>query len=177
MKMLNCWLIRHASIDLKNTTFTIKDGDSPVNSIEIKIGEGDLTYTETVTREYMLNRGLLDDVRNGDQVPMDVRFDFKWEYLEGTTGSGAIPSIEDALKRINAAADWVSTDSDQCRPFAVDIIVMHTPTPSTCGDQEEVTLPDFRYETLEHSARNATVACAGKCNATQASIVRSAQTS
>jgi hypothetical protein len=168
--------MRHASIDLKNTTMYIKDGTSPTPlQIEIKIGEGDLTWTETVNREYMLDRGNLDDVRNGDQVPMDVRFDLKYEYIQAPSGSSAVPTVSEALKRIGAAAAWVSTDSDACRPFAVDIVVLHQPTPSNCGDQEEVTLPDFRYESLEHSIRNATISCTGKCNAVQPSVVRQAQ--
>ena len=33
------------------------------------------------------------------------------------------PTIEDVLKRTGPAAAWVSTDSDACRPFAVDVVI------------------------------------------------------
>ena len=43
-------------------------------NIEIKIGEGDLTYTEHHARTYTKDRGRLDTVRDADEEPMDVAF-------------------------------------------------------------------------------------------------------
>lgn len=164
-----------AQIDLKNATVIIRDGTTPTpNEIEVKLGEGNLTYSEKRNMQYMLNRGLLDEVREGDQVPMDVSFDAVWEYIKGTTGTGGVPSMEDALKKINAASGWVSTDSDACRPYAVDIVILHDP-PCT-GDLEEIVLSDFRYEDLSQDLRAGTIACSGKCNVTQASVTRASQT-
>lgn len=166
------WVTTFASIDLKNVTIKLVDGASPANELEVKIGEGNLTWTEKVDRTYTLDRGRLDDVRDADEAPMDVKFDFMWEELKGSSASGEPPSIEDVLKRIGNAADWTSTDDDTCRPFAVDIVLVNVPTPSGCGDTETITLPDFRYEQLDHDLRGATVACSGRCNATQPTIVR-----
>ena len=175
LKFLNAdiWSTVFAQIDLKDAVLTIQDGGAEY--IEVKIGAGNLTYSEKVTREYTLDRGLLDEVRDGDEVPMDIRFDFVWEYIKDSS-SGATPTVEDALKRIGAAADWVSTDADACRPYAVDLVITYTPTPSTCGDKEIITLSDFRYESLDHDLRAGTVAVTGKSNATMATVVRSAQT-
>lgn len=139
-------------------------------TLEIKIGEGNLTYDEKRTMQYTLDRGNLDTVREGDQVPMDVKFDFVWEFLTSVTGVEP-PTIEDVLKHKGLAADWTSSSSDQCEPFAVDIEVEHIPP---CGGEETelVILPDFRQESLAHDLRAGTVAATGKCNATQASVSR-----
>ena len=118
---------------------------------------------------------MLDEVREGDEVPMDVRFDFVWEYLLGSATTGAAATIEDALKKRGNAAAWVSTDSDACRPYAVDIIITYVPD-CTPADTEVITLADFRYEQLDHDARAGTVACSGRCNVKTASSVRFATT-
>lgn len=164
-------------IDLKDCTFKIKDGGS--NELEIKIGEGTLTFSEKKNMEYTRDRGVLDDVREGDEEPMDVSFEFVWTYLKGpssaSTISGGTPTIEDALKQRGAATSWTSSDADTCRPYSVDLEIEHAPTPSNCGDKETITLPDFRWESLDHDFRAGTVSCSGKCNAKEATIVRDAQ--
>lgn len=178
MNFYKIWAPAYAQIDLKEATIYIKDGDSPVNQIEIKIGEGNLTYDETRTIEYTLDRGLLDEVREGDQVPMDVSFDIVWEFITGNEDSAGVPPTpEDALKQQNNAASWVSTDADTCRPYAVDIVIEYVPACTSAGqpEQEVITLPDFRWETLSHDLRAGTIACSGKCNATKATVVRSYQ--
>lgn len=170
------WFSAYAQIDLKNAIIKIKDGDSPQNELEVKIGEGNLTFTEARNIEYTLNRGLLDEVREGDQVPVDVSMDFIWEYLKGSTGSGT-PTVEDALKKRGEAADWVSSDSDACRPYAVDIEIIYSPSPVACGDMETILLQDFRYESLDHDLRGGSVAASGKCNITDATVTRQTNSS
>jgi hypothetical protein len=169
--------IRHPAflvIDLKDTFIVIQDGDSPVNSITVKIGEGNLTYAENRNVEYILDRGRLDEVRLGDEVPMDVTFDFVWEYITGDTSPAGPPTVEDALKQRGQAATWVSTDADLCRPYAVDMILQHVPNCAT-GDQEFITFPDFRWDSLDHDLRGGAIAVTGRCNTIEASPVRSAQ--
>lgn len=168
------WKPVFAQIDMKDATVYIKDGDSPVNSLTVVVGEGNLTYSEKRTIEYALDRGNLDEVREGDQVPVDVRLDFTWEYLKGVSGT-SVPSIEEALKKTGNAAAWVSSDSDACRPYAVDLEVWNQPTPSDCGDQEVITLSDFRWEQLDHDLSAGTVSVTGRCNITQATVLRNAQ--
>ena len=171
------WEPVYAQIDLKKATITLKDGGvgSAQESLAITIGEGNLTYTERKNIEYTLDRGNLDEVREGDQVPVDVSLDAVWEYITGGSASGATPTIEDVLKRTGPAAAWVSTDSDACRPFAVDVVITYLPTPSNCGDQEIITLQDYRYEELAHDLRAGTIATSGRCNVVAATAVRTAQ--
>jgi len=176
------WVPVFAQIDIKNTELKMQDGTTPTaNEIVIKVGEGNLTYSENRTIEYTLDRGRIDEVREGDEVPMDVSFDLLWEFITGNTDSAGVPpTVEDVLKNQNNAATWISSDPDTCRPFAVDVIAENVPV---CGagaptqEQEFITLPDFRYETLDHDLRAGTIAVSGRCNSKVASIVRSLQPS
>jgi len=174
MKLISCAsLLAMAQFDLKNAIVRLVDGTSPANSLDIKIGEGTVTFDETVVREYVRDRGVLDTVRNGQQEPMDVRLDLLWEFLKGETTTLITP--EDALKKRGGAASWTSSDSDQCAPFALDIEIWYDPLCST-DMIEQIILPDFRYEKLSHDTKAGTIQCSGKCNATEATITRSAQT-
>lgn len=176
------WVPVFAQIDIKNTELKLQDGTTPtVNQIIIKVGEGNLTYSENRTVEYTLDRGRIDEVRLGDEVPMDVAFDLLWEFITGNVDSAGVPpTVEDVLKNVGNASTWVSSDPDACRPFAIDVLVENVPL---CGagapvqEQEFITLADFRYETLDHDVRAGTIAVSGRANAQFASIVRSLQPS
>lgn len=137
--------------------------------IEIKIGEGDLKYTETDQYNYDLDRGSLDTVRRGDDVPMEVTTNFTFDQVKSGTGEVITP-IE-ALKGVDAAAEWVTSSADACEPYAVDLEV-HDVRP--CGTAESATylFPDFRSEKRDYDIKGATIACSGKCNAVEPIITR-----
>lgn len=139
-----------------------------VKEITIKVGDGTLTYSEKRNIEYTLDRGKLDEVREGDEVPMDVKFDLVWDYISGP--ASGTPTVEDALKKKGLASTWTSSDTDACKPYALDIVITYVP--ACTGDQEEITLPDFRYEALDHDIKAGTISCTGKCNATKAVTLR-----
>ena len=159
-----------ATIDLKNTTMKIKDGKTVPNEVEILIGEGNFNWTEHIERKYELDRGSLDTVADGDEIPMDVNFDFKWVFIKAMTPD-TLPTVEEALKKIGKASAWITTSSDACEPYCIDIELTNAPS---CGSeqQEIITFPDFRHEELAHDLRNASIACSGRCNATVPTIVR-----
>lgn len=160
-------------IDLKKTTIKIKGGGVG-EEVEVKIGEGNLTYNERRNIEYVKDKGLLDTVREGDEEPIEVRMDFTWEYLTSDAGA-TTPTIEEALKREGEAADWDSTDADPCNPYAVDIEILFAPDcfgEGITNEDELITLTDFRWESLEHDMRAGSVAVSGQCNVTRATIAR-----
>jgi hypothetical protein len=138
----------------------------------IKIGDGNVTYTEANEYEYDLDRGVLDTVRAGDQVPMDVSLDFVYEYV--TTGTGEEVSPMDALKKIGGASEWRSASADPCEPYAVDVEIVHTPI-CTTQEIETTVFPDFRSESREPDLGEASISVSGRCNATQPTITRTAQ--
>jgi len=160
-----------AQIDLKNAVIKIMDGTTPTpNEMEVVIGEGNLNYTERRNIEYKLNRGLIDGVREGDEVPVDVSLEFRWEFLRASVGDP--PSVEDALKQRGEASTWVTAGADACEPYAVTLVVIHTP-PCGGAEVETITLGEFRWEELDHDLRAGTVSVNGKCNIRYATITRS----
>ncbi|GMU26125.1 MAG: hypothetical protein AMXMBFR16_10300 [Candidatus Uhrbacteria bacterium] len=137
--------------------------------LTIKIGEGNLTYTESKEYQYLLDRGDLDTVREGDAQPLEVSLEFVYEFV--TTGTNEAVTPVDALKQSGGANEWVSASSDLCEPYCVDVVVLHDP-PCGTAQNETTTLPDFRYESLEFNLSDATIAVSGRCNVVSASIAR-----
>lgn len=159
-------------IDLKNAVIKLADGGTGTNrkTLEIKIGDGTVTWSEKRNMEYSLDRGQLDTVREGDEIPLDVRMDFVYEFLTAATGDTA-PTPEDALKKRGPASTWVSSSADPCEPFALDIEITYTPP---CGsvDPEVVLIQDYRWESLDHDPKAGTVSSAGKANVKEATVTR-----
>lgn len=140
------------------------------HTLEVHIGEGNAQWTEKRNIEYKKDRGRLDEVREGDQEPVEVRLDAMWEFLRSVSGADT-PTIEEALKGIGAASAWVSSDPDTCRPYAVDIEIFYEPN---CDNvyRERIILNDFRWESMEHDAKAGMINTQGKCNITQATVSR-----
>ena len=138
--------------------------------LNFKIGDGNLTYTTKKDVQYVLDKGDLDTVREKDQQPMEVKIDAVYEHI--TTGTGELISPIDALRQIGGAAEWVSSATDKCEIYAVDVRVVQTPP---CGGvQVETTLfPDFRAESEEFNLKDAVIAVSGKCNAVEPIVTRS----
>jgi len=137
--------------------------------LEIKIGEGNMTFSEKITREYIKDRGRLDIVRNGDEEPIDVRFDGVWEFLKADTGD--TPTLRDVLFNIGEAADWVTVDTDACQPYALKVVVYYDPECSG-ENKEKVTLDKFRHESFDSDLRQGTFSVSGKSNVTLAEVQR-----
>lgn len=158
-----------AQIDLKDATIKILDGTTPTpNEITVKIGEGNLTYTEKRNIEYVKDRGELDTTREGDEEPTELSIDAVWEEI--TASAGLPPSIKDAIKGVGEASTWVSTGGD-CEPYAVDVVVE---VDVSCGtvEDEQLTFSEFRYEQVDHDLRAGTFAISGMCNETMPTAVR-----
>ena len=173
----------HAGATTWKLTFTpaLDVADLPANDdiitllpqqIDIKIGDGNVTYTESNEYEYDLDRDLLDSVRAGAEVPIDVSLDFVYEFI--VTGTGEAISPMDALKMRGGAAEWRSSSSDPCEPYSIDIEIVHTPICVT-AEIETTIFPDFRSESREVNIGDAAVSVSGRCNVTEPTITRTAQ--
>ena len=138
--------------------------------ITVAIGDGDLTWTENREMIYDLDRDLLDTVRLGEDQPLEVELAFTFEYV--TTESGQTITPVDALKQIGEATEWVSSSSDSCEPYAVDIYVVHC-VPCGTDEDQDFLFSDFRYESLEYSMAEASIAVSGRCNVTDVTTTRS----
>jgi hypothetical protein len=137
--------------------------------IDIKMGEGNATYTEHRDYQYLLDRGLLDTVREPKDVPMDVKIDGVYEHITSIAGEFITP-IE-ALKGSGRAAEWVSSSSDQCEPYCIDLEVAYEP-PCAPSQAETTLFPMFRAETREFNLSAATINLTGKCKAKEPIITR-----
>lgn len=158
-----------AQIDLRNATIRISDGG--VNFINVKVGEGNLEYTEKREIEFIDSRGVLDLVRENKEQPMEVSFSFVWEYIHGYSTNP--PTVEDALKRRGQASGWTSASTDTNAPYCVNVTVAYVPPCSAEGSTETIVFPLFNYVQLAHNLRDGTVACNGQCNVKQATATRS----
>lgn len=138
--------------------------------LEIQVGEGEISWSETREFIYDRDRDVLDTVRQGQDQPMSVDIAFTFEYV--TASTDATPTPVDALKRTGEASEWVSSSSDLCEPYAVDIVILHC-VPCGTDEDQEILLPDFRYETLDYSVNDAAISVSGQCNATDATVTRS----
>ena len=137
----------------------------------MKIGEGDLTWTESREMIYDRDRDLLDTVREGQEQPVSVDLNFTFEYV--TTESGQAITPVDALNQDGEASEWVSSSSDLCEPYAVDLYVIHDVPCGTDQDQD-FRFQDFRHESLDYSMQDATIAVSGQCNVSRVTTTRAA---
>jgi hypothetical protein len=141
--------------------------------LEIQVGEGEISWSETREYIYDRDRDVLDTVRQGQDQPMSVDIAFTFEYV--TASTDATPTPVDVLKRQGEAAEWVSSSADLCEPYAVDVIILHC-VPCGADEDQEILLPDFRFESLDYSVNDAAISVSGQCNATDATVTRSTNT-
>ncbi len=135
--------------------------------VYIKIGDGNLTYTEHRDYQYLLDRGLLDTVREPKDVPMDVKLDAVYEHITSGTSDNVCPM--DALKGHNSAVEWVSSAPDACEPYCVDVLVDYNP-PCAPVNRETTVFPMFRAETREINYNTAVISLTGKCNVKEPNV-------
>ena len=164
-------------IDLKHCIVKMQDGigGTGANSLTIRVGSGDFTWSEKHPIEYIRDRGKLDTVRKGEEMPCEVRLNITYVLLtqDGANPAEAITPA-DVLHHRNGAATWVSSAVDICEPFAINLSVEYDP--ACVGVKSEIALfPDFRYESLDYDVKAGTFNITGKCNATQPIVTRQAQ--
>ncbi len=143
--------------------------DVAPHHLQIRIGEGNASWTEKRMITYVKDRGILDTVRRGDQDPVEVKIDATWVFLRSS--SGQVVSIEDALKNRGEAAGWVTSGSDPCEPYCLDVVIEYTP-PCTTEQMEIYTINDFRYEELGHDLKAGQLSITGKANTVEVDVTR-----
>lgn len=158
-------------IDFKNATVKIKDGTGTPLECEIVSGDGTVSWSEKYPKEFVLNRGKIWQVREGDEQPCEVKLDIVWEYLRGET-SGTVQPYE-AFKRIGLAAAWVSVGG-ACEPYAVTIEIIHTPI-CTSEDLEKIVFTPFFLEGIDGDIKAGSLSVMGKLNAEGPTITRVAR--
>ena len=160
------WTPVFAIVDLKDATVTISDGAAA--SVVASVGDGNVQWTEKRNVDYILDKGLIDEVREGDQEPVDVSMQFNFELV--TAYSTSHVTVEEAISQTGNASGWTSSDADACRPYAVDIGIVLNPAAAACTGYKSITLADYRWEQLDFDIGGGTVSTTGKCNITTATV-------
>ena len=157
-----------SQISLRNAVITLRDG-SGTNSTSVAIGTGNITWTEKRPVEFVLDKGSLTSegstVRLADDEPMDVSFDFVWEWLLGD--SGVTPY--EALTQSGSAASWVSTN-DACEPYAVTISVIAYDC-NFSDTYEMYSFSKFTVESISPNVKDGQISVSGRCKQLSPSIM------
>jgi hypothetical protein len=163
-----------ALIDLKDCTVTFKDGTGTPLTVTAVVGEGNFQWTEKRNIEYHKDRGKLATglVREGDEEPVDVSFEFVFDYLT-TKAADATIELDEMIKGATNGTSTLVSTGDACEPYACDIVINREP-PAGCGDDELYTFAEFRYENISYDLRAGTISCTGTCNITAPTVARTA---
>ncbi len=157
-----------AQIDIKNALIRITDLNGS-HSITVKLGEGNLTWTEKRTIQYIKDRGHLDGTRLGDEEPVEISLDARWDHYLSDGAEGVTPV--EAIKCIGAASGvWVTT-GDLCEPYCVTLVLDYDSNCQGTTD-ERITFAFFRYEDAAFDLRAGTISFKGKCNITAPTALR-----
>ena len=139
--------------------------------LNIKMGDGNMTWDEVTNYEYEMDRGHIDAVVEGDDEPLSVTLDSVYEFVTALTGSN-VPTPEDVLKQRGEASGWITTGADPCELFAVDIELDYAPP---CDVPHEITtFKEFRWDTINHELGDATLRFDGRCKLVEPETIRRA---
>jgi hypothetical protein len=147
---------------LKNCTIRFLDGTSPTpEELEIKIDDGNLSWTETRTIDVKLDRGELDYLEEGDDVPCELTLDCRFSAVKSSSGDDVTP-IE-FLKKTGGASAYKSTAA-LCAADAIDVEVEVAHDCGTTIEDEIITFAQFTYEKIGGNFKDGTLSISGKCN-------------
>lgn len=99
-------------------------------------------------------------------LPASTAVGFGFNTELNTSG---IPTIEDVLEQRGNASGWVTTSTDTCEPYCIDLELEYD-APCTPPRKEFALFPMFRHESLDHDPKMSKVSVSGKCNVTQALV-------
>ena len=134
--------------NLTHGQITIVDGSGTPKTLAVPIEEGNLRFTVRRPVKVIMNRGQVDSFAEGNEEPMSVSFNFKFEEWRGRTltAYATVPSVPDALRKVGNASDWTSTLD--CGPYCVDVrFDLSNPCTASGIDQtERLVFPDFHAD-------------------------------
>ncbi len=183
-------LQRGMQIDLKNTILFIKTRALTTGDllfVALKFAEGNLSVDIAKNYMYRGNRGKLDDVRRGDDVPLSVSFSGKFTFMTSNfEGDGSGPEENYTVHEMLEGVEYGNVDTHGqakfrgtreswlndfgCPPYCCDIEIHNNPS-LECPDSEALgeafLIRYFRVEGLP------TDLSSGSCNVTgKAHVVR-----
>lgn len=160
--------------NLTHGLLKIKGGSSG-ELLTVPIQKGDVRFSVKRPAKVIMNRGKVDSLAQGFEVPMEVRFSVEFEEWTGRTLSTPYntASVPDALRQKGNAASWHSVQV--CGPYVVDLVFVIS-NPCTTHDQTEtLTFPSFHADDVSFAEGEDTdtLEVTGICNALEPTSVRS----
>ena len=141
---------------IRDGLLTIEDGTAEPLTVTVKIGEGNITWNERRNVDYTRDRGVIAEVRLGDDEAVEVSFDFIWDWISNISGV----TIIEALK--GTGTSWVSA-GDNCEPYACTLVLVIEPDNCAGSQIETITFNEFRWETINPDLRAGQISCTGRC--------------
>lgn len=139
--------------------------------LNVKVGDGNVSWDETTNFEYEMDRGQIDSVVEGDDEPLAITLDMVYEFVTAVTGSG-VPTPEDVIKQRGEAANWITTGADSCELYAVDMEIDHKPP---CNLEHEITtFLELRWDSVGHDLGQASLSLRARCKNTEPETIRRA---
>lgn len=157
-------------ISLKNCKVTLSDATTPVKkSVELAIGDGDITFTETANYIYPMDRGVIMNCLEDDDAPMSVSFEFIFGDM---VTSGGFTSPLDLIKGINCTSTEVDGEgnANPCAAYACDITIEPDGNVTECDINEKITLARFSYTGLNYQPNERKITCNGECSVSKAAF-------
>jgi hypothetical protein len=162
------------SRNLSDGQLTIKDGSTPTIEVVVAVEEGDLNIVIHRDRKVIMNRGTLDQVREGVDVPVDISWSMIFtEFL--TSGTTTLTPYEILTQLGNAAAggdnSTAGTRADSAEAYCVDLSFLIT-NPDSAGTNETILLSDFFMEEINFQEGDdySTLSVSGRAMITEPSI-------
>jgi len=103
--------------NFRDARLLLKDGDGTPSTLEVKLLEGRITMEEGFNNIVVMDRGTIDHVRAGDEMPLKVGFTFKYVELF----HASVATVWQWLKQSGPAASLVSTRASDCDRFTFDL--------------------------------------------------------
>lgn len=148
-------------INVRDCKFYIVDGTSPTpNKVEIDLLDGQFEYTERYNYTPIRKRNRLDAFRRDAEEAMSVNFTIFFQFMSAMDGDP--PTFREMLLKEGEASAWVSTNSDVCAPYCVDLIIEQD---VTCTDIEDetITFPRFHVTELPVNVGEGQIRVSGLC--------------
>jgi hypothetical protein len=190
-------------IDLKNVNLLVlRRSNLAANpmlvesGMVVKFGEGTFTWNLRDTINYELDRGRLEDVRRGDETPIDISLTGKYEYIQAygadVTNHLSLFEALDGTLLNGDPSPWIAAVGGapgpeteawlDCAPYCVALELhndLRRECPAVIGPPPIYPLPLeailFRYFRVESHAMDikaGTIAVTGKCNITDPLVQR-----
>lgn len=170
-------------VDIKNHVIILRTRDENSDDVQLvlRMGQSSLQWGEPLSPRYELDRGLLDDVRHGDEQPVDLTIEGKFTF--GVSRGAENKTIHEIIRgkdrgnnqnthgkvtMVGIMEPWLVANG--CPPYAISVEVHNNPNilcPNSSAYGEAHLFRYFRCENPQVNFDTGMVNLSGKCNVTQ----------